>query len=230
MRRIIVRYVVATAVTAVSLATCVFFLSAAPASAGLTDLLPSLDPTPIVSPVTNLLSSPTPLTSTVDNLLSPSPTPTVTGVPSVPVTGTLNDTINQLTGTLGLTSPTSSPDPTSGGSGGNGSTGTTTTGSGANTATSTGNGSLATGHSSGLTMIDGLGVLTSGITIRSPYGAIAGDAIRRAAGRALHLAGPLAPPLLLGCIALAVLLALSRGSTSLVKIDTAGIAGRRWRI
>ncbi|MGZ4213764.1 MAG: hypothetical protein ACXVQV_11075, partial [Actinomycetota bacterium] len=114
-------------------------------------------------------------------------------------------------------------------SGGNGSTGTTTTGSGANTATSTGNGSLATG-SSGLTTIDGLGVLTSGITIRSPYAAIAGDAIRRAAGRALHLAGPLAPPLLLGCIALAVLLALSRGSTSLVKIDTAGIAGRRWRI
>ncbi len=49
-------------------------------------------------------------------------------------------------------------------------------------------------------------------------------------GRALDLAGPLAPPLLLACIALGVLLMLSRGSTRLVKLDVAGLARRTWQI
>ena len=79
-------------------------------------------------------------------------------------------------------------------------------------------------------MLDGIVVITPGESFDAPYASITGQAAKKAAGRALDLAGPLAPPLLLGCIALGVLMMLSRGSTRLVKLDVAGLARRTWQI
>jgi hypothetical protein len=81
-----------------------------------------------------------------------------------------------------------------------------------------------------LTTLDGIGVITPGDSFDAPYGTVTGQAVQKAAGRALDLVGPLSPPLLLAFLALAVLLMLSRGSTRLVKLDVAGLARRTWRI
>jgi hypothetical protein len=81
-----------------------------------------------------------------------------------------------------------------------------------------------------LTTLDGIGVITPGASFDAPYGTVTSQAVSKAAGRALHLVGPLAPPLMLAIFALAVLLMLSRGSTRLVKLDVAGLARRTWRI
>jgi hypothetical protein len=62
------------------------------------------------------------------------------------------------------------------------------------------------------------------------YGTIAGRAAERAAGRALRLAGPFAPPLGLGAIALALLLFLGRGSQPLVKYDSSDARRQRFRL
>jgi hypothetical protein len=83
---------------------------------------------------------------------------------------------------------------------------------------------------SGLTSLDGIGVISPGQAFDAPYGTVTSQAVQKAAGRALSLAAPLAPPLMLAIFALAVLLMLSRGSTRLVKLDVAGLARRTWRI
>ena len=162
-----------------------------------------------------------------------SPTPTVTGVPAIPLPGQLNDTVGGITGLLGLNG-TNGPvqNPTGGGTGGSTSGGTTgghTTG-GSKSSSTTSSTSRSHIGSSGLTMIDGIGVITPSQSFDAPYATITGEATKKAAGRALDLAGPLAPPLVLGLIALGVLAMLSRGSTRLVKLDVAGLARRTWRI
>jgi len=188
---------------AVWAACALFIYPAAHAQAGLLPVpLPSVSLTPLPLPT----SSPLPLPSVpiVGDLLSP--TPTVTGVPGVPLPGQLNDTVTGITGLLGL--------------GGTSSTSTTSKTGGARSHIGT----------SGLTVLDGIGVITPGESFDAPYASITGQAAKKAAGRALDLAGPLAPPLLLGCIALGVLMMLSRGSTRLVKLDVAGLARRTWQI
>ena len=105
--------------------------------------------------------------------------------------------------------------------------GTTGRSSGTSTTSNTNRSHVGT---SGLTVLDGIGVITPGESFDAPYASITGQAAKKAAGRALDLAGPLAPPLLLACIALGVLLMLSRGSTRLVKLDVAGLARRTWQI
>jgi len=163
----------------------------------------------------------------VGDLLSP--TPTVTGVPGVPLPGQLNDTVSGITGLLGLGGNTGTPSqPTTGGtSSGSTKSGTTGRSSGTSTTSNTNRSHVGT---SGLTVLDGIGVITPGESFDAPYASITGQAAKKAAGRALDLAGPLAPPLLLACIALGVLLMLSRGSTRLVKLDVAGLARRTWQI
>jgi hypothetical protein len=158
----------------------------------------------------------------------------VTGVPGVPLPGRLNDTVGGIEGLLGLGGSKGKPShgPVSGT--GNGSTGSNS-GTGQSTGTKTGNaGGSGTNRShtgvSGLTTLDGIGIITPGESFNAPYGTITRQAVSKAAGRALELAGPLAPPLMLAFLALAVLLMLSRGSTRLVKLDVAGLARRTWRI
>jgi len=199
------------------------------AHAGLPLPLPSVSLPPLPLPT----SSPLPLPSVpiVGDLLSP--TPTVTGVPAIPLPGQLNDTVGGITGLLGLNG-TNGPvqNPTGGGTGGSTSGGTTgghTTG-GSKSSSTTSSTSRSHIGSSGLTMIDGIGVITPSQSFDAPYATITGEATKKAAGRALDLAGPLAPPLVLGLIALGVLAMLSRGSTRLVKLDVAGLARRTWRI
>ena len=158
-----------------------------------------------------------------------SPTPTVTGVPGIPLPGQLNDTVTGITGLLGLNGTTGSPvqNPT-GGSTGSTQTGGTTGRSSSTSSTTSG----ARSHvgSSGLTVLDGIGVITPGQSFDAPYATITGQAAKKAAGRAIDLVAPLAPPLMLGLIALGVLMMLTRGSTKLVKLDVAGLARRTWRI
>ena len=211
-------------------ASCALFIyPATNAHAGLLPVpLPSVSLPPLPLPT----SSPLPLPSVpiVGDLLSP--TPTVTGVPPIPLPGQLNDTVNGLTGLLGLNGTTGSP------TGGSTTGGTTGSGGSTSTGHTPGKGNTSTssktthshGSSSGLTVIDGIGVITPDTSFDAPYATITGQAARQAAGRALDLAGPLAPPLVVGLIALAVLAMLSRGSTKLVKLDVAGIARRTWRI
>ena len=161
------------------------------------------------------------------------PTPAVTGVPPVPLPGQLNDTVGGIIGLLGGGSTTNpSPGPVTGG--GSGHTGQTTgSGSGHSSGSKAGTGSTSkTTHTgvSGLTSLDGVGVISPGEAFEGAYGTVTGQAVSKAAGRALSLAAPLAPPLLLAILALGMLLMLSRGSTRLVKLDVAGIARRTWRI
>ena len=200
-----------------------------PVSSAHAGLLPV--PLPSVSlPASPLpTSTPLPLPSVpiVGDLLSP--TPTVTGVPAVPLPGQLNDTIGGITGLLGTTGTNPPGQNTTGGTGGTGGTTGHTSGSSKSSSTS---GTTSRSHigSSGLTVLDGIGVITPGESFDAPYATITGQAAKKAAGRAFELAGPLAPPLVLGLIALAVLAMLSRGSTRLVKLDVAGLARRTWRI
>jgi hypothetical protein len=150
----------------------------------------------------------------------------VTGVPAVPLPGQLNDTVGAITGLLGGGSKgTPSPGPVTGGTG----TSHTTTGRGAGTSTGSSTTRSHTGVS-GLTSLDGIGVISPGEAFEAPYATLSRQAVSKAAGRALSLAGPLAPPLMLAIAALAVLVMLSRGSTRLVKLDVAGLARRTWRI
>ena len=161
------------------------------------------------------------------------PNPTVTGVPAIPLPGQLNDTVGGITGLLGLNGNTGSPPQgTTGGTTGSSQTGGSTGHTTGTSKTSPKSGSTARSHvgSSGLTVLDGIGVITPGQSFDAPYATITGQAAKKAAGRALELAAPLAPPLVLGLIALGVLMMLSRGSTRLVKLDVAGIARRTWRI
>ena len=187
--------------------------------------LPPLLPLPTSTPL------PLPSVPIVGDLLNPNPT--VTGVPPIPLPGQLNDTVGGITGLLGLNGTTGSPvqNPTGGSTGGTQTGGTTghTTGTSKSSSLS---GTTARSHigSSGLTVLDGIGVITPGQSFDAPYATITGQAAKKAAGRALDLAGPLAPPLMLGLVALAVLAMMSRGSTKLVKLDVAGLARRTWRI
>lgn len=213
-------------------AACALFL--VPATNAHAGLLPVPLPTVSLTPLPLPTSTPLPLPSVpiVGDLLSP--TPTVTGVPAIPLPGQLNDTVGGITGLLGLNGLTGTPSqgPTGGSTGGTqtgGTTGRTTTGTSGSTQTS---GTANRSHvgSSGLTVLDGIGVITPGEAFDAPYASITGQAAKKAAGRALDLAAPLAPPVVLGLIALGVLMMLSRGSTRLVKLDVAGIARRTWRI
>jgi hypothetical protein len=158
----------------------------------------------------------------------------VTGVPGVPLPGQLNDTVGGIEGLLGLGGSQGKPShgPVSG-------TGKSLTGHTSGSGHSTGTNTRTAGGSSpnrshtgvsGLTSLDGIGIITPGESFNAPYGAITQQAVSKAAGRALELAGPLAPPLMLAFVALAVLLMLSRGSARLVKLDVAGLARRTWRI
>jgi len=212
-------------------ACALFVVPAAHASAGLLPVpVPSVSLSPLVPQLPLPTSSPLPSVPIVGGLL---PTPQVTGVPPVPLPGQLNDTVGGLTGLLGLggNQDTPSPGPVTGSGSGH-----TTTGSGtghsAGTKIGSGGSSANTSHAgiSGLTSLDGIGVITPGESFDAPYGTVTRQAVSRAAGRALDLAAPLAPPLLLAIIALGVLLMLSRGSTRLVKLDVAGLARRTWRI
>jgi len=135
--------------------------------------------------------------------------PTVT---ASPLPGQLNDTVKSLTALLGLDGGTN-PTPGGGTGAGNGTTGTTGT----------------TTDPTGTTELGGLAPLT-GTSLSTGYAAIAGRAVSKAAGRALRLAGPFAPPLVLAGIVLLVLYMISNGSQRLVKIDTAAIARRSWRL
>ncbi|TMK83493.1 MAG: hypothetical protein E6G46_03185 [Actinobacteria bacterium] len=211
---------------AVWAACALFIYPAAHARAGLLPVpLPSVSlpalPLPTSSPA--LLPS----VPIVGDLLSP--TPTVTGVPGVPLPGQLNDTVGGITGLLGLGGKTGTPSqgPTTGGTSSGSPKGTTGRSSGTSTTSNTNRSHVGT---SGLTVLDGIGVITPGESFDAPYASITGQAAKKAAGRALDLAGPLAPPLLLACIALGVLMMLSRGSTRLVKLDVVGLARRTWQI
>jgi hypothetical protein len=210
-----------------------FAYPATPAHAG---LIPT--PIPTISlpslPLPSQLPVPVPSLPIVNDLL---PSPTVTGVPPVPLPGQLNDTVNgvtnDVTGLLGLSGSNGPNQPGTHGSG----TGSTSTGTGGtshgSTKTTTGKTSLSHNTSTGAngqTVLDGIGVIQPGEAFAGTYGAMAGRAAQKAAGRALTLAGPLAPPLLLSVIALGVLMMMSRGSTKLVKLDVAGLARRTWRI
>jgi len=220
----------------VALATwagCALFVY--PAAHASAQLLPTPLPSESLAPLVQQLPLPTttplPLPSVpiVGSIL---PSPTVTGVPGVPLPGQLNDTVGGIEGLLGLggsTNPT--PGPVSGGTGSTGQSGGTG-GSKGTTAGHTGGSGANQSHAgvSGLTTLDGIGVITPDASFDAPYGTVTGQAIRKAAGRALDLVGPLSPPLMLAFIALAVLLMLSRGSTRLVKLDVAGLARRTWRI
>jgi hypothetical protein len=187
--------------------------------------LPQL-PLPTVSPL------PLPSIPIVGGLL---PSPIVTGVPAVPLPGQLNDTVGGIEGLLGLGGGTTKPSPGPVTGIGNGSTGQKSgtghspTGTKSGTAGGSGANQSHAGVS-GLTTLDGIGIITPGEAFNAPYGTVTSQAVSKAAGRALHLAGPLAPPLMLAIFALAVLLMLSRGSTRLVKLDVAGLARRTWRI
>jgi hypothetical protein len=75
-----------------------------------------------------------------------------------------------------------------------------------------------------LTIGSGASALSSG------YAAIAGRGAAKAAGRILHLAGPLAPPLVLAGLVLGILYMLGHGSQRLVKLDPVGVTKRRWRL
>jgi hypothetical protein len=198
------------------------------AHAGLPVPLPSVSLVPLPLPT----STPLPLPSVpiVGDLLSP--TPTVTGVPAIPLPGELNDTVGGITGLLGLNGSNGPvQNPTGGTTGGTSTGGTTGHTSGTSKSSHTpGSKVPSTAGSAGQTVLDGIGVITPGQAFDAPYATITGQAARRAAGRAFDLAGPLAPPLVLGLIALGVLAMLSRGSTRLVKLDVAGIARRTWRI
>jgi len=212
---------------AVWAACALFIYPAAHAQAG---LLPVPPPSVSLTPLPLPTSSPLPLPSVpiVGDLLSP--TPTVTGVPGVPLPGQLNDTVTGITGLLGLGGTTNTPSqPASGGTSSGSTKGGTSGHSGTSTTSKTGGARSHIG-TSGLTVLDGIGVITPGESFDAPYASITGQAAKKAAGRALDLAGPLAPPLLLGCIALGVLMMLSRGSTRLVKLDVAGLARRTWQI
>jgi hypothetical protein len=233
MKRLRIRPGVAGLAVLASLLTVSSFIAPSSASAGLLDPVKSLVPTPLLSPITTVLSSPTPLPSVpiVDPLLNSlaSPLPTVTGVPAVPLPGQLNDTIGGITGLLG---GSTSPTPGTGSGSGSGSSHPTT---GTSTGRTAGHGSgsgTKTSHTgvSGLTSLDGIGVITPAEAFEAPYATLSRQAVSKAAGRVLALAGPLAPPLMLAIAALAVLLMLSRGSTRLVKLDVAGLARRTWRI
>ena len=209
-------------------ASCALFIvPATNAHAGLLPVpLPSVSLSPLPVPTTTPL--PLPSVPIVGDLLSP--TPTVTGVPGVPLPGQLNDTVGGITGLLGLNG---SNGPVQGGSTG-GTTGGTTGGHTGGSSTSSHTTTTGTSRShvgtSGLTVLDGIGVITPGESFDAPYATITGQAAKKAAGRALDLAAPLAPPVVLGLIALGVLMMLSRGSTKLVKLDVAGLARRTWRI
>jgi hypothetical protein len=63
-----------------------------------------------------------------------------------------------------------------------------------------------------------------------PYASLAARGTVAAAGRALKMAGPLAPALGLAVVALFVVFGLSRGSAKLVKIDDAAGGDRTYRL
>src|SRR5258706_11761579 len=170
---------------AVWAASALFIVPVTNAHAGLlSGPLPSVSLPPLPLPT----STPVPLPSVpiVGDLLNP--TPKVTGVPGIPLPGQLNDTVGGITGLLGLNGTTGSPvqKPTGGTTGG-------TTGSTSGTSTSsTQSGSAARSHvgSSGLTVLDGIGVITPGQSFDGPYATITGQAAKKAAGRAIDLAAP----------------------------------------
>lgn len=218
-------------------ACALFVFPVSHASAGLLPKLPvpSLSSPPLVPQLPLPTSTPLPLPSLpiVGNIL---PTPAVTGVPPIPLPGQLNDTIGGVTGLLGLGGNQTTPSQGPVAGTGSGQTGQTrgggsgqTSGSKAGTGSGSKSNTSRTGVS-GLTSLDGIGVISPGEAFAGPYGTVTGQAISKAAGRALSLAAPLAPPLLLAIFALAVLLMLSRGSTRLVKLDVTGLARRTWRI
>jgi len=204
-----------------------FVYPAAHANAG---LLPIPIPTVSVPSLPLPTESPIPLPSLpiVNDLL---PAPSVTGVPPVPLPGQLNDTVNEVTGLLGLggTNGTNNPGTTGPGTTDRSGTGTSRTTTGHTTGKSTTT-KTPKGSQKGSTILDGIGVIQPGEAFTGGYGTMATDAARKAAGRALALAAPLAPPLLLSLMALGMLMMLSKGSTKLVKLDVAGIARRTWRI
>ena len=211
---------------AVWAACALFIYPVANAHAG---LLPVPSPSVSLPPLPLPTTTPVPLPSVpiVGDLLNP--TPTVTGVPPIPLPGQLNDTVGGITGLLGLNGSNGPVQNPTGGSTTGGTTGGHTTG-GSRSSSTTSSTSRSHIGSSGLTVLDGIGVITPSQSFDAPYATITGEATKKAAGRALDLAGPLAPPLALGLIALGVLAMLSRGSTRLVKLDVAGIARRTWRI
>jgi hypothetical protein len=61
------------------------------------------------------------------------------------------------------------------------------------------------------------------------YGTVTGSELRKAAGRALHLAGPLAAPLVLAIVLLGIVAVMSRGADKLVRAD-AGAKRRVYRL
>lgn len=65
---------------------------------------------------------------------------------------------------------------------------------------------------------------------REPYAALAARGAVAAAGRALRMAGPLAPALGLAIVAMFVVFGLSRGSRSLVKLDEGKFPERTYRL
>jgi hypothetical protein len=212
-------------------ACALFVFPASHASAGLLPKLPvpSLSVPPLELPLPTSTPTALPTVPIVGNVL---PTPTVTGVAPIPLPGQLNDTVGGVTGLLG---PGSQTTPSQGPAAGTGSGQTSGGGSGHTSGSKAGTGTgskSSTSHTgvSGLTSLDGIGVISPGEAFDGAYGTVTGQAIQKAAGRALNLAAPLAPPLMLAITALAVLLMLSRGSTRLVKLDVAGLARRTWRI
>ncbi len=149
----------------------------------------------------------------------PVPLPTPTSLPTqVHAPGAVNDVVTDVTGLLNKAK--------------NGTGGTKTT-------TQPGTGSvLRSGHPVPVWPLSdpGASVGPAFVTrrvISAPqpgYGTIAGRAAERAAGRALRLAGPFAPPLGLGAIALALLLFLGGGSQPLMKHDASGARRQRYRL
>jgi hypothetical protein len=202
------------------------------AHATATHLIPIPVPSVSLPPVLQLplpTASPLPSLPIVGGLL---PHPSVTGVPGVPLPGQLNDTVGGIEGLLGLGGSKGNPTPGPVSGIGNGSTGQKS-GNGAGRSTGK-NPNVSTNRShtgvTGLTTLDGIGIITPDQYFSAPYGTVTRQAVSKAAGRVLALVGPLAPPLMLAIVALAVLLMLSRGSTRLVKLDVAGLARRTWRI
>jgi hypothetical protein len=220
------RFVARAMIAAAMLGAAFVLPIAAHASAPNGGLLDPILPTPsassgVLDPLLDLLpsTSPLPLPSLpgVDDIVDP-----VTSLVE-PLPGQLNDTITDITDLL-LPQDQPQPGGSTGTGGGNTSTGGSK-GSKGSTGTKSGSG--------GTTAIGGIGPFTTTITgaaFSSPYGATAGRAAAHAAGRALRLLGPLAPALLLAALAFGVLIALTRGSQRLVKLDQISVAKRTWRL
>ncbi len=166
-----------------------------------------LDVTEPIEDVVDSEDTTDPVEDTVEDIEDPTELPDET-------VGTVNDTINELT----EPEPTSSADPDGGDDGGSGKKkrgGTSDTSTDGSPTTGSGDGDGRSGTTAAGPETD-----PSGPDPNGSYTSLATRGALAALERALGLAGPLAPPLLLAGIALMTAAGVARGRSRLVKTDT----------